>query len=26
MRTIVNAKNIKKVYGTKGNVFTALDN
>lgn len=26
MRTIVDAKKIKKVYGTKGNVFTALDN
>lgn len=26
MRTIVDAKKIKKVYGTKGNVFTALNN
>lgn len=26
MRTIVDAKKIKKVYGTKGNMFTALDN
>ncbi|WP_453995857.1 ABC transporter ATP-binding protein [Bacillus nitroreducens] len=26
MNIVVDAKNIKKVYGTKGNVFTALDN